>query len=71
MKIDLIPGVIPYISQVRPLNLDQMENLQDKIDEWLEQGVTEPPISPWHVTIVAHEEERQTDEVGYRSKRIE
>ena len=39
MKIDLEPGVIPYKSQVRPLNPDQNENLQDQIDEWLEQGV--------------------------------
>ena len=35
MKIDLIPGAIPYKSQVRLLNPDQKENLQDQIDEWL------------------------------------
>ena len=47
MKIDLIPGAIPYKSRVRPLNPDQKENLRDQIDEWLEQGVIEPSISPW------------------------
>ena len=29
------------------LNPDQKENLRDQIDEWLEQGVIEPSISPW------------------------
>ena len=47
MKIDLIPGAIRYKFRVRPLNLDQKENLQDQIDEWLEQEVMEPSISPW------------------------
>ena len=47
MKIDLVPGAIPYKSRVRPLNPDQKENLRDQIDEWLEQGVIEPSISPW------------------------
>ena len=47
MKIDLVPGVIPYKSCMRPLNPDQKENLQDPIDEWLEQGVIEPSVSPW------------------------
>ena len=46
MKIDLAPGAIPYKSLVRPLNPDQKENLQGQIDEWLEQGVIEPSISP-------------------------
>ena len=46
MKIDLVPGAIPYKSQVRTLNPDQKENLQDQIDEWLEQGVIEPSVSP-------------------------
>ena len=27
MKIDLVPGAIPYKSRVRPLNPDQKENL--------------------------------------------
>ena len=40
IKIDLVPGAIPYKFLVRPLNPDQ-------IDEWLEQGVTKPSISPW------------------------
>ena len=35
MKIDLIPGTIPYRSRVIPLNPEQKENLQDQIDEWL------------------------------------
>ena len=52
MKIDLIPGVIPYKSQVRLLNLDQKENLRDQIDEWLEQGLIKPSISPWASPLV-------------------
>ena len=52
MKIDLVPGAIPYKSQVRPLNPAQKENLQDQIDEWLEQGVIEPSISPWASPLV-------------------
>ena len=47
MKIDLVPGVIPYKSQVRPLNPDQKDNLGDQVDEWLEQGVIKPSVSPW------------------------
>ena len=39
MKIDLVPGAIPYKSRVRPFNPDQKENLPEQIDEWLEQGV--------------------------------
>ena len=39
MKIDLVPGAIPYKSRVSRLNPDQKENLQNQIDEWLEQGV--------------------------------
>ena len=46
MKIDFIPGAIPYKSRVRPLNTDQMDNLRKQIDEWLEQGVIEPLVSP-------------------------
>ena len=33
MKIDLVPGAIPYKSKVRPLNPDQKENLQNQIDK--------------------------------------
>ena len=47
MKIDLVPGVLQYKSQVRPLNLDQKNNLCDQIDEKLEQGVIKPLVSPW------------------------
>ena len=36
MKIDLVPGAIPYYSRLRLLNPDQKENLQNQIDEWLE-----------------------------------
>ena len=32
MKIDLIPGFIPYKSQVRQLNPYQKDNLLDQID---------------------------------------
>ena len=39
IKINLVPGAIPYKSRVRLLNQDQKENLCDQIDEWLEQGV--------------------------------
>ena len=52
MKIDLVPGGIPYKSQVRLLNPDQKDNLQDQIDEWLEQGVIKPSISPWASLLV-------------------
>ena len=47
MKIDLVPGAIPYKSRVRPLNPDQKDNLLKQIDEWLEQGVIKPSVSPW------------------------
>ena len=47
MIIVLVPGAIPYKSQVRLLNPDQEENLREQIDEWLEQGVIEPSVSPW------------------------
>ena len=47
MKIDLVPRAIPYKSRVRPLNLDQKDYLHDQIDEWLEQGVIKPSVSPW------------------------
>ena len=50
MKIDLVPG--PYKSRVRALNPDQKENLRDQKDEWLEQGVMEPSISPWAPPLV-------------------
>ena len=52
MKTDLVPGAIPYKSRVRPLNPDQKENLRDQIDEWLEQGVIEPSVSPWASPLV-------------------
>ena len=52
MKIDLVPGVTPYKSQVRPLNPDQKNNLCDQIDEWLEQGEIEPSVSPWASPLV-------------------
>ena len=47
MKIDLVPGAIPYKSLVRLLNQDQKENLRNQIDKWLEQGAIEPSVSPW------------------------
>ena len=31
MKIDLVPGAIPYKSRVRPLNPDQKDNLRTQI----------------------------------------
>ena len=52
MKLDLVPGAIPYKSQVRLLNPGQKENLRDQIDEWLEQGVIEPSVSPWASPLV-------------------
>ena len=47
MRIVLVPGALSYKSRVRQLNPDQKENLQTQIDEWLEQEVTEPSVSPW------------------------
>ena len=52
MQIDLIPGLIPYKSRVRLLNPDQKDNLKKQIDEWLEQGVKKPSISPWASPLV-------------------
>ena len=52
MKIDLVPGVIPYKSRVRLLNPDQKENLRNQIDKWLEQEVIEPLVSPWASPLV-------------------
>ena len=52
MKIDLVPGVIPYKSRVRPLNPDQKDNLCTQINEWLEQGVIKPSVSHWASPLV-------------------
>ena len=52
MKIDLVPGAIPYKSRVRPLNPDQKEHLRNQIDEWLEQVVIEHSVSPWVLPLV-------------------
>ena len=52
MKIDLVPGGFPYKSRLRPLNPDQKNNLHDQINEWLEQGVIEPLVSPWASPLV-------------------
>ena len=35
MKIDLVPGPIPFKFRVRPLNPDQKDNLRTQINEWL------------------------------------
>ena len=37
---------------MRLLNPDQKDNLPKQIDEWLEQGVMEPSVSPWVSVIV-------------------
>ena len=37
---------------MRPLNPDQKDNLRDQIDEWLEQEVIKPSISPWASPLV-------------------
>ena len=52
MKIYLVPGAIPYKSRVRPLNPDQKDNLHTTINEWLEQGVIKPSVSPWASPLV-------------------
>ena len=52
MKIDLIPGSIPYKSRVRLLNPDQKDNMKKQIEEWLEQGVIQPSTSPWASPLV-------------------
>ena len=44
MKIDLIPGAVPYKSRVRPLNPDQGGNLRDQLDKWMDQGEIEENI---------------------------
>ena len=61
MKIDLVPGVIPYKSQVILLNPFQKDNLHDQIDEWLEQGVIKPSVSPWVLLLIPmKKKDRQT-----------
>ena len=50
MKIDLVPGAIPYKSRVRLLNPDQKDTTQ--IDEWLEPQVIKPSVSPWASPLV-------------------
>ena len=52
MKIDLIPGSIPYKSRVRLLNPDQKDNMKKQKEEWLEQGVIQPSTSPWASPLV-------------------
>ena len=52
MKINLVPGAIPYKSGVRPLNPDQKTMLKNQIDEWLEQEVIKPSVSPWTLPLV-------------------
>ena len=49
MKIDLVPGAIPYKSQVNP---DQKDNIHDQIDEWLEKGFIKPPVSQWALPLI-------------------
>ena len=71
MKIDLVPGLIPYKSHVRPLNPDQRENLRDQIDEWLEQGVIEPSVSPWASPLVPVKKKDGQNEMGHRPERVE
>ena len=71
MKIDLVPGAIPYKSRVRQLNPDQKENFWDQIDEWLEQGVIEPSISPWASPLVPMKKKERKDKMGYGSEGIE
>ena len=62
-KIDLVPGSIPYKSRVRPLNPDQKINLRTQIDEWLEQGVIEPSVSPWASPLVPVKRRTWTDKM--------
>ena len=52
LKIDLVLGEIPNKSRVRLLNPVQKEHLRNQIDEWLEQGVIEPSVSPWASPLV-------------------
>ena len=44
--------MIPYKSRVRLKNPDQKDNLQKQIDEWLEQGIIKPSVSPWASPLV-------------------
>ena len=37
---------------MKQLNPDQKDNLPDQIDEWLEQGVIEPSVSPWALHLI-------------------
>ena len=56
-KNNLLPGRIPYNTQMRLLNPDQKENLRNQIDKWLEHGVIEPSVSPWVSPLVPGKKE--------------
>ena len=52
MRIDSVLGAIPDKSRVRRLKPNQKENLRTQINEWLEEGVIEPSVSPWALPLV-------------------
>ena len=52
LQIELQPGAVPKRSKVRPLNPDQQANLKEQLDEWIQQGITEPANSPWASPLV-------------------
>ena len=52
LRIELQPGAVPKRSKVRPLNPDQQANLKEQLDEWIQQGITEPANSPWASPLV-------------------
>ena len=50
--IELVKNAKPHKSRVRPLNPAQRNDLRRQLDQWLEQGVIEPSISPWGSALV-------------------
>ena len=70
MKIDLVPGAIPYKSRVSLLNPDQKENLHDHIDEFVKARSDRNFTESLGIGSSTREEGR-TNEMSHRSERIE
>ena len=52
LQTNQILNAVPYKPRIRPLNPDQKDNLLTQINEWLEQRVIEPSVSPWASPLV-------------------
>ena len=47
LNLELKPGTQPIIYRFRDLNPELEEKLQNQIQTWLDEGVSEPAKSPW------------------------